>query len=230
MCGPAEGADPYEAFARTEQRKETRRWEWNAHRPSQQFVPASERYAASAQKNRQERRLRRQAELLALQGRPRLSRTSCAPPQEPQLCSTIAQGRSGSTRKVSRGHGSSVDVHAVGRCAPAVPGGAQTQPDLPSSTPPLPGLDFIPYVRTQEVLNLDPLEPESMAPPRTQADATPAPSHQDTPLLPELMHDTHKLQETLRSLAQLRRGLLQKRREVERDLSPVLRLYENKPR
>lgn len=69
-------------------------------RPSQQFVPASERYAASAQKTRQERRLRRQAELLALQGRSRLSRTSCTPLQEPQLCSTITQGRSGSTRKV----------------------------------------------------------------------------------------------------------------------------------
>lgn len=69
-------------------------------RPSQQFVPASERYAASVQKNRQERRLKRQAELLALQGRSRPSRTSCAPHQEPQLCSTIAQGRTASTRKV----------------------------------------------------------------------------------------------------------------------------------
>lgn len=69
-------------------------------RPSQQFVPASGRYAASVQKNRQERRLKRQAELLALQGRSRPSRTGCAPHQEPQLCSTITQGRTGSTRKV----------------------------------------------------------------------------------------------------------------------------------
>lgn len=69
-------------------------------RPSQQVVPASERYAASVQKNRQERRLRRQAELLALQGSSRPSRTSGAPRQEPQLCSTVAQGRTAPTRKV----------------------------------------------------------------------------------------------------------------------------------
>ena len=69
-------------------------------RPSQQSASASERYAASVQKNRQEKRLKRQAELLALQGRSRLPRTGCAPHQEPQLCSAGAQGKAGSTRKV----------------------------------------------------------------------------------------------------------------------------------
>lgn len=70
-------------------------------RPSQQFVPASERYTASVQKNRQERRLKRQAELLALQGRSCPSRTSCTPYQEPQPCPTTRQSRTSPTRKVT---------------------------------------------------------------------------------------------------------------------------------
>lgn len=70
-------------------------------RPSQQFVPASERYAASVQRNRQERRLKRQAELLALQGRSCPSRTSCTPYQEPQPCPTTRQSRTSPTRKVT---------------------------------------------------------------------------------------------------------------------------------
>lgn len=68
----------------------------------------------------------------------------------------------------------------------------------------------MPYVRTQEVLNLDPPEPDHVAPPRSRlrassSEAAPAPSRGDPPLLPELTQDPHKLQETLRGLAQLRR-------------------------
>ncbi|XP_056886612.1 coiled-coil domain-containing protein 66 isoform X2 [Takifugu flavidus] len=236
ICLQGEGADPYEPFARTEQRKEARRPEWNTHRPSQQFVPASERYAASAQKNRQERRLKRQAELLALQGRSCPSRSGCTPYQEPQPCPTSRQGRSSPTRKgdaASREHSSTADAHGTRSRAPAVPVGThrhQSRQDPPPATPPVPGVGFIPYVRTHEVFNLDPLEPDDIPPPRAQAEATPAPSHRDPPLLPELIHGAHNHQETLRSLAQLRRGLLQKQRELERDLSPVLKHFENKPR
>lgn len=56
--------------------------------------------------------------------------------------------------------------------SPAVPVGTyrhQSQQDPPPVTPPLPGLGFIPYVRTHEVFNLDPLEPDDIPPPRTQA-------------------------------------------------------------
>lgn len=56
--------------------------------------------------------------------------------------------------------------------SPAVPGGTcrhQSQQDPPPTTPPLPGLGFIPYVRTHEVFNLDPLEPHDIPPPGTQA-------------------------------------------------------------
>uniref|UniRef100_A0A672GLM0 CCDC66 domain-containing protein n=1 Tax=Salarias fasciatus TaxID=181472 RepID=A0A672GLM0_SALFA len=66
----AAGGDPYQPFARAERsRRDKRRPEWNTQRPSRRFVPASERYPVTLQKNRQESRLKRQAELLALQER-----------------------------------------------------------------------------------------------------------------------------------------------------------------
>lgn len=70
-------------------------------RPSRQFVPASERYPASLQRNRQESRMKRQAELLALQERACLSRTNPPPQhQEPRLCPGLPQTRTSPTRKV----------------------------------------------------------------------------------------------------------------------------------
>lgn len=73
-------------------------------RPGRQFVPASERYPASQQKNRQESRMKRQAELLALQGRTCLSRTNLPPPPrhhlEPHLSPDLTQTRTSPSRKV----------------------------------------------------------------------------------------------------------------------------------
>lgn len=73
-------------------------------RPNRQFVPASERYPAALQRNRQESRLKRQAELLALQERTCLPRTDPPlppPPQELCLCPDIVQTRTSPTRKVA---------------------------------------------------------------------------------------------------------------------------------
>lgn len=73
-------------------------------RPNRQFVPASERYPAALQRNRQESRLKRQAELLALQERTCLPRTDPPlppPPQELRLCPDIMQTRTSPTRKVA---------------------------------------------------------------------------------------------------------------------------------
>lgn len=73
-------------------------------RPNRQFVPASERYPAALQRNRQESRLKRQAELLALQERTCLPRTDPPlppPPQELCLCPDIMQTRTSPTRKVA---------------------------------------------------------------------------------------------------------------------------------
>ncbi|KAL3058107.1 hypothetical protein OYC64_010312 [Pagothenia borchgrevinki] len=113
---------------------------------------------------------------------------------------------------------------------PAVRLRVQGQPAPPSSSSPPPPLEFIPYVRTDEVFNLDPLEPADTPPPQTHTEAPPIsaspPSHRL--LHPELLRNTHthRQQEILRGLAQLRQGLLQKQRELETDLNPLLKRHD----
>ncbi|XP_073323519.1 coiled-coil domain-containing protein 66 isoform X2 [Pagrus major] len=239
--GGGGGGDLYEAFARTERnRKDKRRPEWNTQRPSRQFIPASARYPASLQRNRQENRMKRQAELLALQERTCLSRPNpppLLPPSLPQnLCSNPTQTRTSPTRKVesvSRGHDLSTAINSERGRSPPVPAvrhRVQSQQAPPSSTsPPPPILEFIPYVRTDEVFNLDPLEPADTPPPHIHTAAPPDPSHRDPLLHPELLRNKHtpRQQEILRGLAQLRQGLLQKQRELETDLNPLLKRHDN---
>ncbi|XP_033939286.1 coiled-coil domain-containing protein 66 isoform X1 [Pseudochaenichthys georgianus] len=235
--GGGGGGDPYEAFARTDRsRRDKRRPEWNTQRPSRQFVPASERYPAALQRNRQESRQRRQAELLALQERTCLSRAD-PPPQQRELSvpSNPTQTRTSPTRKVesvSRGLSIAAAVSPERGRSPPLPAvrlRVQVQPVPPSSSSP-PPLEFIPYVRTDEVFNLDPLEPADTPPPQTH---TEAPSISESPpshrfLHPELLRNTHthRQQEILRGLAQLRQGLLQKQRELETDLNPLLKRHD----
>ncbi|XP_030585141.1 coiled-coil domain-containing protein 66 isoform X2 [Archocentrus centrarchus] len=241
ICLPA-GGDPYEAFARTEKsRREKRRPEWNTQRPSRRFVPASERYPAALQRNRQESRLRRQAELLALQERTCLPRTDPPPPpQELRLCPNTTQTRTSPPRKVessSRGHGDSTGFNNERGRSPPVPAvrhGAQSR--HASSPPPLVS-GFVPYIRTDEVFHLNPLEPVDSPPPVTHSGAPPQrpvspPSHRDPLLHPELLRNTraHRQQEILRGLAQLRQGLLLKQRELETDLNPFLKRHDNEHR
>ncbi|XP_026162795.1 coiled-coil domain-containing protein 66 isoform X2 [Mastacembelus armatus] len=235
--GGAAGADPYEAFARTERsRRDKRRPEWNTHRPSCRFVPASERYPAALQRSRQESRLRRQAELLALQERTCLPRTDPPPTQnqEPRLCSNLTQTRTSPSRKVesvSRGQSISAAISTKREHSPPIPAVRHRVQGQQASTPPLPVLEFIPYVRTDEVFKLDPLEPTGTPPPHShqhpapQSSAPPPPSHRDPLLHPELVLNTrtHRQEEILRGLAQLRQGLLQKQRELETDLNPLLK-------
>ncbi|XP_049895045.1 coiled-coil domain-containing protein 66 isoform X3 [Epinephelus moara] len=242
--GSGGGGDPYEAFARTDRsRRDKRRPEWNTQRPNRRFVPASERYPAALQKNRQESRQKRQAELLALQEKTRLSRADPPPPlqqQEPRLCSNPTQTRPSPTKRVesvSRGHSVSAAISTDRGRSPPVPAvrhRLQGQQAPPSSTPSPPPVEFVPYVRTDEVFNLDPLEPaDTPPPPRTHKAppaSPPAPSHRL--LQPELLHNTqtHRQQEILRGLAQLRQGLLQKQRELETDLNPLLKRHDNELR
>ncbi|KAF7207743.1 coiled-coil domain containing 66 [Nothobranchius furzeri] len=230
ICLPTKG-DPYEAFARTERsRRDKKRPEWNTHRPSCRYVPASERYPVALQKNRQENRLRRQAELLALQERTYMVRTEPLPPQhqEPRLGLNTQQTNTGSTRKMetsSRGKNNPTTISSdQGRYSPVT--AVQNQQD--STTPPV--LEFIPYIRTDEVFHLDPLETADTPPPQAHSGAPPecsasppAPSHGDPQLCPELLCNTHthRQQEILRGLAQLRQGLLQKKKDLETDLNPL---------
>ncbi|XP_051803978.1 coiled-coil domain-containing protein 66 isoform X2 [Acanthochromis polyacanthus] len=222
ICLPA-GGDPYEAFAR----RDKKRPEWNTQRPSRRFVPASERYPVALQKNRQESRLKRQAELLALQERTCLSRTG--PPlqnQESGPCPNPSQTRTSPSRKVendSSGPSSSSAVNTERGRSPPVPAFRHRV-----QTPP-PVLEFVPYVRTDEVFNMDPLEPADTPPPQAHTGAPPAAPHRDPLLHPELLRTshTHRQQEILRGLAQLRQGLLQKQRELETDLNPLLKRHDN---
>ncbi|XP_067360990.1 coiled-coil domain-containing protein 66 isoform X3 [Channa argus] len=237
ICLPG-GKDPYEAFARTERnQKDKKRPEWNAQRPSCQFVPASERYPAALQRNREETRLKRQAKLLALQERACLSRTD--PPsqtQEPRLCSNPAQSRTSPTRKVesiSGGQNTSATITIKRGRSPPIPAVRHKVQSQHASSPSPPVLEFIPYVRTEEAFNLDPLEhadtphPDT-GPPQSSA-SLPASSHRDPLLHPELLCNTpsHRQQEILRGLAQLRQGLLQTQRELETDLNPLLKRHDN---
>ncbi|XP_034387810.1 coiled-coil domain-containing protein 66 isoform X2 [Cyclopterus lumpus] len=249
--GGGGGDDPYEAFARTERsRGDKRRPEWNTQRPSRRFVPASERYPAPLQRNRQESRQRRQAELLALQERTCLSRTDPPPPpppppqhQEPRLCSNPTQTRTSPTRRVengSRGQNILAVINTERGRSPPDPTArqrVQSQQAASSSAPPPPPLlplEFIPYVRSDEVFNMDPLEPADTPPPHThtappQSSASP-PSHRLLHSEPLRNAQTQRQQEILRGLAQLRQGLLQKQRELETDLNPLLKRHDNEHR
>nr|XP_019952294.1 PREDICTED: coiled-coil domain-containing protein 66 isoform X2 [Paralichthys olivaceus] len=231
--GGGGGGDPYEAFARTERSKtDKRRPEWNTQRPSRRFVPASERYPAALQKNRQESRLKRQTELLALQERQCLSRTEPPPPppphQDPRLCSNT-QTRTAPHSKVGGQSISAALNNERGRSppVPAVRRRVQCQQASNPPPPPPPVLDFIPYIRTDEI-TLDPLEPPETPPPHTDvfphsSVSPPAPPHRDH-------SHTPRQQEILRGLAQLRQGLLLKQRELESDLNPLLKHHNNELR
>ncbi|KAL6112390.1 ccdc66 [Pungitius sinensis] len=233
--GGGGGGGPYESFARTEGNK--RRPEWNTQRPSRRFVPASERYPPPLQRNRQESRQRRQAELLALQERACLSRTDLPnppPPQEPRLCSNPPQTRTGAPVKVdnvSRGQSVLSATNTERGRSPHARDGDQSQ-QAPSSSPPLP-LEFVPYVRSDEVFKMDPLEPADTPPPPAHSEAPlrpvspPAPSHRLLHTEPPRKTHTHRQQEILRGLAQLRQGLLQKQRELETELNPPSKRHGN---
>ncbi|XP_047195208.1 coiled-coil domain-containing protein 66 isoform X1 [Hippoglossus stenolepis] len=228
--GGGGGGDPYETFARTERSMtDKRRPEWNTQRPSRRFVPASERYPAALQRNRQESRLKRQAELVALQGRTCLSRTEPPPPppphQDPRLCSNT-QTRTAAHSQVGGPIISPASSNERGRSPPVPAVRHRVQSQQASNPLPPPVLDFIPYIRTDEI-TLDPLEPPEIPPPHTVSPQSsvspPAPPHQDH------SHTTRQ-QEILRSLAQLRQGLLQKQRELESDLNPLLKHHNNELR
>ncbi|KAM9364898.1 coiled-coil domain-containing protein 66 [Pholidichthys leucotaenia] len=213
------GDDPYEPFVRVERsRREKRRPEWNSQRPSRRFVPASERYPADLQRHRLESRLKRQTKLLALQERTHVSRTAPPPPspEEHHLCSRTSPSRTG--ENVSTPHRDSNTDR--GRAPPVPTVRHRVQNQQTSSTPPSLALEFVPYLRTAEVVKLDPLEPTD--PPQLQPHSAPPqsssaspPSHRDTLLHPELLRNSHRQKEILRGLAQLRQGLLQKQRELE---------------
>ncbi|XP_037107307.1 coiled-coil domain-containing protein 66 isoform X7 [Syngnathus acus] len=166
---------------------ETRRPEWNTHRPSRRFVPASERYPATLQRSRRESRLKRQEEILNLQHR------NCLPASRPPSHKVDADRTS---------------VSAIRGRSPPI-----TQPSL----------QFIPYVRTDDVIHLDSTETSAAPPPHTHTAPSWAPppdasSCSSSPGDLLVLRGKQRQQEILRGLTQLRQGLLQKQKELESEV------------
>ncbi|XP_023667058.1 coiled-coil domain-containing protein 66 isoform X2 [Paramormyrops kingsleyae] len=211
--------DPYEGFARTG--RDHRRQGWNTQRPGKPFVPASERYPPGPRQRREESRLRRQAELLALVGQCATARLAHKEPPTAQLSHRqrpFTQKKEGRPQKgTSAGH--------VENSAQPAPLTAPDSTERPSSS------SFVPYVRTDEVYHLDPLAPISR--PSTQElqhhvplginHSKPTSNPLRDPLLnPELLKNKERQQAILKGLSELRQGLLLKQRELETALSPLL--------
>ncbi|XP_033878804.1 coiled-coil domain-containing protein 66-like [Acipenser ruthenus] len=231
--------DPYEPFSRTERRpgkqleRNGKKPEWNTNKPGKQFVPASE--------NRQ----RRQQELLQLAERNQPPR-EISPSPAPQP--SYRQGQPAGTKKE---HTQRNPAHTEHRSpSPPVPAlkhhlhplqhnpskpPAQTQPSgtpkelqqqgAASSERP-PSAHFIPYVRTDEVYRLDPDAPlsrPSTHDPQYRRQNGDSGQTRDPLLNPELVKNKDRQQAILKGLSELRQGLLQKQRELETGLSPLLR-------
>ncbi|XP_077428926.1 uncharacterized protein ccdc66 isoform X2 [Vanacampus margaritifer] len=188
------GGGAYEAFARTETRKEKRRPEWNAHRPSRRFVPASERYPATQQRSRRENRLKRTEEVLG-------------PPANPQGPRRTDTSRPPSHKEDSnRGSvcGKSLSSASRGRSPPV------TQSSL----------QFIPYVRTDDVVHLDSAETTNEPTPHAHSAASSCapPPNASSPADILVQPGKQRQQEILRGLAHLRQALLEKKRQLDDDM------------
>nr|XP_029539862.1 coiled-coil domain-containing protein 66 isoform X3 [Oncorhynchus nerka] len=234
-----------------------RRPEWNTQRPSKPYVPASERYPAGLQHTRQESRLRRQMELMTMMERntitphppdpkPDLRPADPSPPQANYPAST-AQGRikNGITGVT---HAMAVHTGRVPPRSPPVPAikhrlqnqsrgsrlPTQAHGSLQDTDRSPPPSEYIPYLRTDEVYHMDPRAPISRPSthPQTHTDGVQcrpiSPPHQKDPLLhPELLRNTERQQAILKSLSKLRQGLLQKQKELETGLNPVMIVTED---
>ncbi|XP_073793778.1 coiled-coil domain-containing protein 66 isoform X7 [Danio rerio] len=228
------GADPYEPYARTgRNHKPEKKPEWNTKRPSKAFVPASERYPKALQRHRQESRRQRQIELMALVERsapqpepvhnhkPQAQRHR-QPPQlqgenqhrDPSAISADSRGTSPPVTAVKQ------HVHRPSqqRCR-------QVEEEM--AQPPL--LDYVPYVRTDEVYHMEALAPLSRPSTREAQQRVNAGvsgggggSRQATPLLQQDLNSTERQQAILKGLSELRQGLLQRQRELETSLNPAL--------
>ncbi|XP_061075940.1 coiled-coil domain-containing protein 66 [Conger conger] len=245
---------PYEPFARRPRPAPGPggRPQWNTHRPGKAFVPASERYPSGLRRDRQDSRLRRQTQLLTLVERNAPSRPGLREPgqrepgqrdpgqREPRPPAHSQPGRKTlphtQEEHISRSSPHSTPAaHVENRgCSPPVPAvkhrlqqqapqGPVDADERPSSSP------FVPYLRTDEVYQLDPLAPLSRPPTQGSqqpgADAgrpTPPPSDRDPLLNPELLKNKERQQAILRGLSELRQGLMQKQRELETGLNPLL--------
>ncbi|XP_065115441.1 coiled-coil domain-containing protein 66 isoform X2 [Paramisgurnus dabryanus] len=236
-------ADPYEPYARNRRNSKPqprKKPEWNTQRPSKAFIPASERYPEALQQHRQKSRKQRQMELMMLVEKNTVSETpqQDLPPQ-PIINNhrSIAQKHKNPAQKQSENLLQEQSTFESGH-SPSVP----AVKNLPKQsthhmiekyakdTGCPPSLDYVPYVRSDEVYHMDPMA--SLSRPSThetqQRLNIGSRSRQATPLVQQdTSHKSTKRQQAiLKGLSELRQGLLQKQREIESSLNPLLQTQQ----
>ncbi|XP_036187765.1 coiled-coil domain-containing protein 66 isoform X9 [Myotis myotis] len=248
--------DQCSQFTRTEKqtkhmKKCSKRPEWNINKPLKGYIPASEKYPKQLQKQREEKKVRRQMELLHL-----VERNNPGNLSQNRGTSPVLHSSHQDTEPKFRWHlvkkeeePLKINYFSKERCqSPPVPvmknrtqqtlkksnyeredlisGGNQTELSPRISEP----SHFIPYVRTNEIYYLDPDAPLSR--PLTQDPQYQNPHNCDQerqlfdldrdPLLnPNLVKNRDRQQAILKGLSELRQGLLQKQRELETNLMPL---------
>ncbi|XP_018411776.1 PREDICTED: coiled-coil domain-containing protein 66 [Nanorana parkeri] len=239
--------DIYDQYARTEKqtREPGRKPDWNRNRPPKKYVPASERYPRGLQKQREESKVRRQMELLHLVDRnssnnlstrkgisperspvPREDAKISHPPEE--IRPALEAQKEEKFQKVDPYFKRKPNVTPV----PPISTQMNLSPELDKPEPQRPpSSQFVPYVRTKEIYYLDPDAPMSRPSthdPQYKRAAGDQESrqifssdHARDPLLnPNVIRNKDRQQAILRGLSELRKGLLQKQRELETGLMP----------
>ncbi|XP_023611481.1 coiled-coil domain-containing protein 66 isoform X7 [Myotis lucifugus] len=248
--------DQCSQFTRTEKqtkhmKKCSKRPEWNINKPLKGYIPASEKYPKQLQKQREEKKVRRQMELLHLVERNNpgnLSQNRGTSPvlhsshqdtepkfrwhlvkkeEEPLKINYFSKERSQSPPvPVIKNRTQQTLKKSNYEREDLISGGNQTELSPRISEP----SHFIPYVRTNEIYYLDPDAPLSR--PLTQDPQYQNPHNCDQerqlfdldrdPLLnPNLVKNRDRQQAILKGLSELRQGLLQKQRELETNLMPL---------
>ncbi|XP_056660176.1 coiled-coil domain-containing protein 66 isoform X2 [Monodelphis domestica] len=218
----------YEPFARTERPPRPRgraakKPDWNINRPAKKYVPASERYPKHLQRQREEKKVRRQMELLQLLERNAPARLFLPPPDaSPPPRQDAPEPRSPQEEEQKNLQPSQERSRCESPPVPAVRNRLQQASLNQPGAPPAPR--FIPYVRTHEVYCLD-ADADAAHPGSDDPDyqeQLAGCSHVRDPLLnPNLVKNRDRQQAILKGLSDLRQGLLQKQKELETHLLPL---------
>ncbi|XP_051550397.1 coiled-coil domain-containing protein 66 isoform X2 [Myxocyprinus asiaticus] len=242
MCTTPKDSEvnPNEPFARTDRNRAqqlVKRPEWNTQqRPRKAFVPASERYPESLQKHRQQSRKQREMELMTLVERNTVSRTAQPnPPHAANNHKPPAHMHRNSPQLQSENQWQELSAFTAESrvCSPPVPAVKNRLQQPPQhmmeeqvqDTGRPSSLDYVPYIRTDEVYHMDPLAPLFIpstheAQQRVHTDVR---SKQATPLVqPDPTKSTQRQQAILKGLSELRQGLLQRQKEIETSLNPLM--------
>ncbi|XP_042535960.1 coiled-coil domain-containing protein 66-like isoform X1 [Dipodomys spectabilis] len=216
---------------------------WNRNKPLKRYVPASEKYPKQLQKQREEKKVRRQMELLQLvekNNSEHLSQNRGTSPED--FHSSYPETESKTRWHLMNKEEETMKINSISEerfqssPVPAIKNRTQqTQTDslhsplknslkreTVSEDGETPGVfepsHFIPYVRTNEIYYLDPDAPLSR--PSTDHDCNQEQglalgSVRDPLLNPNLVKNRDRQQAILKGLSELRQGLLQKQKELE---------------